>query len=125
MRFRSTLPPNFRSKEQLDRTEYYMQLSDSDDEDKPEITARQSATTPFSKPSTSKGGKKGSAGDKKAIVRFKRDKPVNRERPESATQFRTVASNDAEMKVSDIGCEYNFECCKYLTLKPRNYELLK
>lgn len=101
MKFKSSLPDTYKLKDQLDRTEYYMQLSDSDDEDKPEITARGNTANLASKPTTGKGKKGGGAGDKnaKAIVRFKREKPVNRERPLSASQFRTVASNDAEMKV--------------------------
>ena len=73
----------------------YMQLSDSDDDDKP------SREMPMSKPGTSaKGGKKG--GGKAAAapaVKFRREVPVLRERPVSANRFHAISQNDAELKV--------------------------
>ncbi len=73
----------------------YMQLSDSDDDDKP---AREMHA---SKPGMSaKGGKKGGGKGAPVIaVKFKRDVPVVRERPVSASRFHTISQNDAELKV--------------------------
>lgn len=90
MVFRHTLPASY-SQKQLEKNQYYMQLSDSDDDDKPERLAR-------SRPQTKgapKTGKTGATGP----VPFKRDKPIVRERPVSAKVFRDVANNDSEIKV--------------------------
>lgn len=83
-----------------------MQLSDSDDDDKPDLEYKEKA-----KVRVGTGGKKGAkppsaGGGAAAIVgkpaaNFKREKPVIRERPHSAKLFRNVAINDPEFKVSD------------------------
>lgn len=80
----------------FERSRYYMQLSDSDDDDKPDHPPLRSSTAPVRIPGVkSSGGGRG----KKAVVLFKRDKPVIRERPESAKSFRQIAMDDAEFKV--------------------------
>ena len=72
----------------------YMQLSDSDDDDKParEIHANKPGTG-------AKGGKKGGKAAAVAAVKFKREVPVVRERPVSASRFHSISQNDAELKV--------------------------
>lgn len=112
MRFRSSLPMPSNNKnvnkntDNLERTEHYMQLSDSDDEDKPDkvhayASARgvAGAHANKSKDGGKSGGGKGGPNANKSIVHFKRDKPIVRERPVSAKLFRTVAINDPEIKV--------------------------
>lgn len=96
MRYKLEAPDAFN--QEYSTNQFYMQLSDSDDDDKPvrEIKGV------IKKASGGGGGKKGSkdAGKSAAVaVKFKRDKPVARERPVSAAKFRDVSTNDSELKV--------------------------
>ena len=90
MKFKLDLPEDYMTHQ----NENYMQLSDSDDDDKPERGAfRQSRT------GTAGGKKKGAAT---VAVTFKHEKPIIRERPESAKAFHSVSANDPELKVTKI-----------------------
>lgn len=107
MRFKISLPANYNAHD----NQHYMQLSDSDDDDKPDRTVgsihggtRSSIGTAGGNTgkSTGAGGKKkaaGGAGAKPGEALFKHEKPVIRERPVSAKQFRIVATADPEFKV--------------------------
>ena len=76
------------------RNQYYMQLSDSDDDDKSEIHPPIRLTSaPLNR------GKQQAAPVKRNIVVFKHDKPVMRERPLSAKLFHALAKDDPESKV--------------------------
>ena len=96
MKFKLELPENYK----IENKEDYMQLSDSDDDDKPERGGgfRQSRT------GTGGGKKKGAAT---TAVTFKHEKPIIRERPESAKAFHSISANDPELKVIIINT-YNF-----------------
>jgi hypothetical protein len=80
-----------------------MQLSDSDDEDKPDRPPIGHGRTLSGTAKGGAGGKKkagaGAAGPAVTVV-FKRERPVVRERPVSARAFRTIAVSDPEIKVS-------------------------
>ena len=89
MVFKHSLPSKY-GKSMLEKNEYYMQLSDSDDDDKPDRPSG-------GRPGTNKA--KGKAASSAVAVMFKRDKPIVRERPVSARMFRSVAINDPEFKV--------------------------
>lgn len=90
-----------------ERQELYMQLSDSDDdEDKDRLPRIQGATLRATTGTGGGAGKSGGAGKggkgakgAVAAIKFKRDKPVTRDRPQSSRQFREVALNDSELKV--------------------------
>jgi hypothetical protein len=73
----------------------YMQLSDSDDDDRPERDLKPGGGKGGGKAAAKKGAKAPAAG----AVKFKREAPKMRERPVSANQFHTVSSNDSELKV--------------------------
>jgi len=78
--------------------QFYMQLSDSDDDDKPEREIK----GVVKKAAAGGGGKKGAKDVGKnagVAVKFKREKPIARERPVSAAKFRDVSTNDSELKV--------------------------
>lgn len=103
MRFRSS-GPTPSSVKTLERNEYYMQLSDSDDDDKPDRMIKSSSGTHV-RAHSSKGNSGGGAANSKVVkpaAPFKHDKPVIRERPQSAKAFRRVAIEDPELKVKDI-----------------------
>eukprot|EP01038_Epipyxis_sp_PR26KG_P004770 gene4770-6692_t len=91
MKFRTELPNAYQ--------QHYLQISDSDDEDKPERIPI-STLNKSNKSTTGKAGnkKKGNNTTKVEIV-FKHERPVVRERPQSAKQFRDIASNDPEFKI--------------------------
>jgi hypothetical protein len=76
-----------------ERNEYYMQLSDSDDDDKPDIPYM-AHVTQAPRPTG-----KTNRPSKTVMVQFKHERPVMRERPKSARQFHTIASDDPELKV--------------------------
>lgn len=110
MRFRHEPPESFARN--FNKQQYYMQLSDSDDDDKPDIPFKHTASTAKLHAQQGRksqsGGKPGSSGGKSAgggtapppgSIPFKREKPVVRERPVSARLFRTLAQDDPEMKV--------------------------
>eukprot|EP00598_Pedospumella_elongata_P000366 CAMPEP_0184973908 /NCGR_PEP_ID=MMETSP1098-20130426/5512_1 /TAXON_ID=89044 /ORGANISM="Spumella elongata, Strain CCAP 955/1" /LENGTH=756 /DNA_ID=CAMNT_0027496413 /DNA_START=91 /DNA_END=2361 /DNA_ORIENTATION=- len=98
MRFKNALPDEYSMTfSATEHQKFYMQLSDSDDDDVPD--------RPTLKPvrrtvvATGKGPpKKGGAAAKPEVV-FKHERPVDRERPLSAKMFHTVAMNDSEFKV--------------------------
>lgn len=92
MRFKTTLPDDF-----AEHQKFYMQLSDSDDDDKPERVTKVLRRTVVSTGNKGNAGKKGAAA--KAEVAFKHDRPIDRERPVSAKMFHTVSANDPEFKV--------------------------
>ena len=82
----------------LSRQNDYMQVSDSDDDDKPDrVATRQSK-------SGGHGGNKKKGAATPTVV-FKHDKPIIRERPESAKALHSISANDPEFKV-DIPCMY-------------------
>jgi hypothetical protein len=90
MRFKTHLPDDF-----AEHQKFYMQLSDSDDDDVPERATKALRRTVVA---SGKGGaKKGAAG--KPEIAFKHERPVDRERPVSAKMFHTVSANDSEFKV--------------------------
>lgn len=92
MRFKLELPEGY-----VERQQYYMQLSDSDDDDKPDRPAK---ALPSSVNRGAAGKKKGgNNASAKAEVHFKHERPIIRERPSSAKQFRMIAINDPEIKV--------------------------
>lgn len=93
MRFRHDPPERFIKN--FEKQQYYMQLSDSDDDDKPDRSARGERSGV-----TRKAVSKKSSGGKPAPIMFKREKPIVRERPESAKMFRAIAQDDPELKVS-------------------------
>jgi hypothetical protein len=90
MKFKNALPDDY-----AEQQKFYMQLSDSDDDDRPDRPVKALKRT-----AVATGGKKEAAKktDKVAIV-FKHERPVDRERPTSAKMFHHVAANDAEFKV--------------------------
>mmetsp|Transcript_15665 Transcript_15665/g.21440 ORF Transcript_15665/g.21440 Transcript_15665/m.21440 type:complete len:733 (+) Transcript_15665:63-2261(+) len=93
MKFKTELHGTFAEAQQ----QQYMQLSDSDDDDKPDRGVT-------NKPAHAAHGgarKKGGAAASKTAgpVHFKHDKPVIRERPQSAKLFRAIAMDDPELKV--------------------------
>ena len=94
MRFKLDLPDGY-----VERQSYYMQLSDSDDDDKPDRPMR---SVQHGSATRSGGGKKKGSNNANAKVdiRFKHERPIIRERPTSAKQFRTIAVNDPEIKVT-------------------------
>ena len=86
-----------------ERQELYMQLSDSDDDEDKDRLPRLQGTGIRAGTGTG-GGAKGKPAAKGAkgpavLVKFKRDKPLVRDRPVSSRQFREVATNDTELKV--------------------------
>lgn len=95
MRYKLDAPEQF--KRQYDTNRYYLQLSDSDDDDKPPVQLKATAHK--------KGGANGKKGKKDAgkggtsDLKFKRSAPVVRERPVSAAKFRDVSTNDSEFKI--------------------------
>ena len=92
MRFKIDLPASY-----MNKSQYYMQLSDSDDEDKPD---RPSKASKSAIGAGGKGGKKkGANAAVKQEIFFKHEHPIVRERPISAKLFRQVAANDPEFKV--------------------------
>jgi len=98
MRYKIDAPEQFNQK--YNTGQFYMQLSDSDDDDKPAHELRGGVE----KKTAGKGGKKGGKKDAKAgnaavSYKFKREVPIVRERPVSAAKFRDVATNDTELKV--------------------------
>jgi hypothetical protein len=95
MRYKLEAPEAFTH--EYANNQYYMQLSDSDDDDKP---AREIKGT-FKRQATAgkKGGGKDAGKGGAVAVKFKRDKPLARERPVSAARMRDVSTNDAELKV--------------------------
>jgi hypothetical protein len=90
MRFKSALPDEY-----SEHQKFYLQLSDSDDDDKPERATKALRRTIVS---NGKGAPKKSAGAKPE-VNFKHERPIDRERPVSAKMFHNVATNDSEFKV--------------------------
>ena len=94
MRYKLAAPDSFKDK--YDTGQFYMQLSDSDDDDKP-VKELRGVTVKV------KGGGKANKKDAKAgaapAAKFRREKPLMRERPTSAAKFRDVATNDTELKV--------------------------
>eukprot|EP00605_Chrysophyceae_sp_TOSAG23-4_P001564 GSChrysophyteH1.ASY1.ANO1.1715.1 assembled CDS len=92
MRYKLEAPEAFKSK--YDTGQFYMQLSDSDDDDKP-VKELKGVTAKV------KGGgkKKDAKANAAPAAKFRREKPLIRERPVSATRFRDVATNDTELKV--------------------------
>ena len=88
-----------------ERQELYMQLSDSDDDEDKDRLPRLQGTLLRGATGTGGGAAKGNKGGGKAAkgpvasIKFKRDKPVVRDRPQSSRQFREVALNDTELKV--------------------------
>ena len=76
-----------------------MQLSDSDDDDKPDRPALRGDKGNRTGVASKKGAKKAPPKAGAGPVLFKREKMVVRERPESAKLFRAVAQNDPEFKV--------------------------
>jgi hypothetical protein len=99
MRFKIDLPEGFAEKQQ-----YYMQLSDSDDDDKPERTTKglHSASSTLKGGAGGKkkgGGGSGAGASTKVEATFRHERPIMRERPQSAKHFRTIALNDPEIKV--------------------------
>lgn len=104
MRFKTELPSTFSS---VDTHRNYMQLSDSDDDDKDEMDPRdiKLMAVGAKPPNKKKGGTNANKG--KIEILFKRDRPVTRERPQSAKQFRTVSMNDPEFKVLLFGSTYS------------------
>ena len=97
MRYKLEVPGNFMAT--YNSNAQYMQLSDSDDDDKPERELK--GTVGKGTQGGKKGGKKAESGGKggAVVVKFKRDKPTVRERPVSATMFHKVSTNDSELKV--------------------------
>jgi len=96
MRYKLEAPDTFKDK--YDTGQFYMQLSDSDDDDKP-VKELRGVTVKVK----GGGGKGGNKKDAKAgavpAAKFRREKPLMRERPTSAAKFRDVATNDTELKV--------------------------
>jgi hypothetical protein len=105
-RFSSALPLSYKH-------EFYMELSDSDEDEEGAARtgggpSRGGGRTP-SRPDTEGGGERKAKAAKKpdnkkvpagtVKVFFKHDKPENRERPISATLFRSLADADPELKV--------------------------
>eukprot|EP01035_Chromulina_nebulosa_P021883 gene21883-28329_t len=90
MKFKTELKGNF--SDYLPQ-ENYMQISDSDDDDKPDRGT--------SKPAHAAHGGNRKKGSKPtaAQIHFKHEKPVVRERPQSAKVFRAIAMDDPELKV--------------------------
>lgn len=78
-----------------ERQQYYMQLSDSDDDEDRDRGVRAPAA---GQPVRALKGAKGAKGPA-VTIKFKRDKPVIRDRPMSSRQFRDVAQNDTELRV--------------------------
>jgi hypothetical protein len=97
MRFRSEAPD--KSSKSYENQQYYMQLSDSDDDDKPDRPALRGDKGNRIGVASKKGAKKAPPKAGAGPVLFKREKMVVRERPESAKMFRAVAQNDPEFKV--------------------------
>ena len=93
MRFKIDLPDGF-----AERQQYYMQLSDSDDDDRPERQAKATTSAAAGKGGNKKKGGGGAATTKVEAI-FRHERPILRERPASARQFRTIALNDPEIKV--------------------------
>lgn len=114
MRFRHDPPEKFIK--HFEKQQYYMELSDSDDEDKPDrIASKPKGRAVVGSSSVKKGGagnapsgggNKKQAGKGGVTVVYKRDKLMIRERPVSARQFRIVSQNDPEFKVNIL-----FSCC--------------
>lgn len=115
MRFKMDLPDSFSVVDNCpDATvdvsthQFYMQLSDSDDDDRPDrpalkqhITAGRAGTSGTAAGSAKVGPAKkrsGTAG-KPVNAQFKHERPIVRERPQSAKLFRSVATADPELKV--------------------------
>jgi hypothetical protein len=93
MRFKSTLPDEY-----SEHQKFYLQLSDSDDDDKPERATKALRRTIVA---NGKGAPKKGAGAKPE-VNFKHERPIDRERPVSAKMFHNVATNDSEFKVRPL-----------------------
>lgn len=93
MRFKTALPEDFSTEQQ----KIYMQLSDSDDDDRPDRVTKVLRRTVVA--TAGKNAPKKGAANKGAEVAFKHDRPVDRERPLSAKVLHAVAANDSEFKV--------------------------
>lgn len=96
MRFKLSLPDGY-----LEKHQYYMQLSDSDDE-KPVSTRASQVQTAGGEKKKGGGNNKQGGNNKGAtqVIYFKHEKPEVRDRPQSATILRSLAMNDPELKVS-------------------------
>lgn len=94
MRFKTQLPDDY-----SEHQKFYMQLSDSDDDDVPERATKALRRTVVA---TGKGGAAKKGAGAKPEVAFKHDRPVDRERPVSARMLHTVSANDSEFKVNFI-----------------------
>lgn len=98
MRFKNALPDDYSTTfSATEHQKFYMQLSDSDDDDvpdRPNLKPIKRTVVP-----TGKGAPKKGAANAKPEVMFKHERPVDRERPLSAKMFHTVAMNDSEFKV--------------------------
>lgn len=97
MRFKTNLPDDY-----AEHHKFYMQLSDSDDDDVPERSPSKPlrrTVVATGKGAGTGGPKKGGAGAGKPEVHFKHERPVDRERPVSARMLHTVSANDSEFKV--------------------------
>lgn len=94
MRFKIDLPEGYSA----DRQRYYMQLSDSDDDDRPDRGKQQAPRVSQSAGGASGKKKPATAGGRTEVF-FQREHPAVRERPQSARQLHAVAVNDPEFKV--------------------------
>jgi hypothetical protein len=112
MRYRTNLPEDFARR--MERQEFYMELSDSDDDDKPGRVLKGKKSSGgvigagagggggggdgHGKPPAAPANKSQKFGTQPRAM-FKRDKITIRERPISSSMFREIAQNDPELKV--------------------------
>jgi hypothetical protein len=114
MRFKNSAPEKFISN--FEKQQYYMDLSDSDDDDKPNKTLAREKGGPTSRGNNKKGK---DAKAQKGPVFIKRDRPIIRERPESAKMFRSVAQDDPEFKI-----HYRYSNFRRMPLTPAHEKWL-